>query len=276
MAKLPVPNTPPVDFALIESALSGNVNDMRTLLQNLTQGQQVANQALGITPTNAKNIAAPPQAAISVAGTNGAFNYGITPAPQTSSAPLYHEVSYAPNKGFKNGVVTLPVSTATSGVVNVPGQSRFFRVRSSYNRTLFNQPTLHGQSAVSSGLISSAAIADGAALAQSNLMTVTSSQGSGTAAIHISGAGGTLTSGVALKSGFQTVLPPATIIGSALGSNNFVGFDGRSYFVKPTLGAVLLDSLRPIGKVVVEGQDTPGQDGGGGAEAGNGARMTAV
>jgi hypothetical protein len=268
-----MPNTPPIDFDLIESAISGNDNDFRQLLQNIVLGQQTANEALGITPTNTKNIAAPPQATISVAGANGAFNYGIT---QAAPGQQYHEVSYAPNKGFTNGVVTLPVSTATSGVVNAPGQSVFFRVRSSFNKSLFNKPTLHGQSAVSSGLISSAAIADGAALAQSNLMTVTSSQGSGTAAIHISGAGGTLTSGVALKSGVQTILPPATIIGSALGSNNFVGFDGHSYQVKPTLGAVLLDGLRPVGKVVVEGDSTPGQDGGGGAEAGNGARMTAV
>lgn len=269
-------NTPPVDFELIESAMGGNRNDFRQLLQNIVLAQQTANQALGITPLNTKNIAAPPRAALSVSGSNGAFSYGITPAPADTAAPLYHEVSYSPTKNFANGVVTLPVSTATSGVVNAPGKSVFFRVRSSYNRTVFNQPVLHGQSAVESGLISSAAISEGAAFAQTNLGTVTSSQQSGTAAIHISGAGGTLTSMVRLKGGVQSILPPATIIGNALGSNNFVGYDGRNYAVKPTLGAVLLDSLIPVGKVVVQGDSTPGQDGGGGAEASNGGRMTAV
>lgn len=266
-------NTPPVDFDLIESAMGGNHNDFRQLLQNIVLGQQTANEALGITPTNTKNIAAPPPAAISVAGSNGAFNYSIVPA---GNGQQYHEVSYAPNKGFANGVVTLPVSTATSGVVNAPGQNMFFRVRSSFNKTIFNKPTLHGQSAVSSGLISSAAIADGAAFAQTNLATVTSSQAGGTAAIIIQGAGGTLSSATALKGGVQTLLPPATIIGNALGANNFVGFDGRNYHVKPTLGEVLLDNLRPVGKVVVQSNTGSGQDGGGGSEAGNGGRMTAV
>jgi hypothetical protein len=271
MANMPSPNA-----ALIESAMGGNVNDFRVLLQNFDEAIQQTQQATGITPTNTKNIATPPQGAISVAGSNGAFNYAITPAPTTNAGVLYHEVSYSPNKGFANGVQTLPVSTSTSGVVNAPGQNMFFRVRSSYNKSVFNQPTLHGQTAVSSGLISSAAIANGAALAQTNLATVTSSQPSGTASIIVQGAGGTLTSAVALKGGVQSVLPPATIVGNALGSNNFVGYDGSNYVVKPTLGAVLLDNLTPVGKVIVPGQTTPGQDGGGGAQAGNGGRLTAV
>lgn len=266
-------NTPPVDFDLIESAIGGNTNDMRVLLQNLTQSQATANEALGITPNNSKNIATPPPSSINVAGSNGAFNFGIT---QATPGQQYHEVSYAPTKGFTDGVVTLPVSTATSGVVNSPGKNMFFRVRSSFNKTVFNQPTLHGQSAVSSGLISSAAMAEGAAFAQTNMGTVTSTQASGTAAIHISGAGGTLTSLTRIKGGVQSILPPATIIGSALGSNNFVGYDGKNYAVKPTLGAVLDDSLTPVGKVVVVSDTNPGQDGGGGAQAGNGGRMSAV
>lgn len=269
-------NTPPVDFDLIESAMGGNRNDFRTLLQNISANIQNLNQVNGQSQTNSKNTSAPLQGAISVSGSNGAFNYGITPAPADNPATLYHQVSYSPTKGFTNGVVTLPVTTGTSGVVNAPGKNMFFRLKSSYNKVVFNQPVLHGQSAISSGLISSAAMSEGAAFASTNLMNVTSSQQSGTAAIHISGAGGTLTSGVALKGGVQSILPPATIIGSALGSNNFVGFDGKDYAVKSTLGAVLLDSLKPIGKVVVQGDTAPGQDGGGGSEAGNGGRLTAV
>jgi hypothetical protein len=263
--------TPPVNFDLIESAMGGNRNDFRQLLQTMSSQIQALNQANGISATNSKNTSAPAQGAISVQGANGAFNYGITPAPSNNPATIYHQVSYSPNKSFANGVVTLPVTTATSGVVNAPGQNMFFRLRSSYNAKVFNQPVLHGQSAVSSGLVSSAAIANGAAFAQSNLATVTSSQQGGTAAIIVQGAGGTLTSAVALKSGVQSILPPASIIGNATGSNNFVGYDGSQYSVKPTLGAVLLDSLTPVGKVVIGGAS-----GGGGAQAGNGGRMSAV
>lgn len=269
-------NTPPINSDLIESAVGGNANDHRVLLQTMNDQIQMLSQASGLTPQNSKNISAPPQGSIAVTSANGTFNYGITPASSNNPATLYHQVSYSPTKGFTNGVVNLPVTTATSGVVNAPGQNMFFRVQSSFNKTVFNQPTLHGQTAVNSGLISSAAIANGAALAQTNLATVTSSQQGGTASIIVQGAGGTLTSAVALKAGVQSILPPATIIGSALGSNNFVGFDGHSYQPKPTLGAVLLDNLTPVGKVVVPGQTTPGQDGGGGAEAGNGGRLTAV
>lgn len=260
--------TPPNLEALIESAIKGDQNDHRVLLQSISDQLTALNQANGITGQNAKNTAAPPQGKISVSGANGAFNYSIASPAQGT---VYHQVSYSPNKGFAQSVVTLPWSTSTSGAVNAPGQSMFFRLKSSYNQILANQPVLHGQSAVSSGLVSSAAIANGAAFAQSNLATVTSSQSSGTAAITIQGAGGTLTSAVALKSGVQSILPPAVIVGNALGSNNFVGYDGAQYSVKPTLGAVLLDSLTPVGKVVVGGAG-----GGGGAQAGNGARMTAV
>lgn len=268
--------TPPTGFDLIESAIKGDQNDHRVLLQNMSRQLQELQKATGLSATNSKNVAAPPQGAIDVQGANGAFNYSITPAPQDNPSVLYHQVSYSPVKGFTNGVVTLPWSTSTSGSVNVPGQNMFFRMKSSYNKVVANQPVLHGQSSVSSGLVSSEAMANGAAFAQTNLATVTSSQQSGTAAIIIQGAGGTLTSAVALKGGKQSILPPATIIGNALGSNNFVGYDGRDYVVKPTLGAVLEDSLTPVGKVVVPGQTTPGQNGGGGAQAGNGGRMTAV
>ena len=263
--------TPPVDYDLIESALRGNKDALRVLLQNYSKQIQTLNQSTGTSATNSQNVGVPAQGALNVAGSNGAFNVQIVPAPQNNPATLYHEVSYSPTKGFTNGVVTLPVTTATGFPVNVPGKQLFFRVRSSFNKVVFNQPTLHGQSAVDSGLVSSAAISNGGAFNQSNLGTVTSSQQSGTAAITIQGAGGTLSSLVALKGGVQSILPPAVIIGNALGSNNFVGYDGAEYRVKPTLGAVLDDSLTPVGKVVVGGAG-----GGGGAEAGNGARMSAV
>lgn len=269
-------NTPPVDFDDIESAVNGNKNDMRALFQRWSAQIQTLNQSTGTSATNSKNISAPPPGVIDVAGSNGAFNYNITPGETNNPATQYHQVSYSPTKNFSNGVVDLPPSTATSGVVNAPGKNVFFRVKSSFNKVIYNKPVLHGQSAVSSGLISSAAMSEGAAFPQTNLGTVTSSQGGGTAAIHIQGAGGTLTSLVRLKAGVQTVLPPATIIGNAIGSNNFVGYDGKDYQVKSTLGAALLDNLIPIGKVVVQSDTTPGQDGGGGAQAGNGGRMTAV
>lgn len=264
-------NIPPQDFDLVESVIKGDKNDHRVLLQNILQRLQVLDSANGQTGQNAKNVAVPPQGSIAVSGANGNLGYAITPGASSNPATVYHQVSYSPTKGFTNNVTTLPWSTATSGVIPEPGFTGYVRLKSSYNQIVANQPVLHGQTPVSAGLISSAAMADGAALAQTNLMTVTSSQGAGTAEINIQGAGGTLTAGTGLKSGVQAVLPPATIIGNAIGSNNFTGFDGKVYAVKPTLGAVLLDSLRPIGKVQVGGAG-----GGGGSQASNGGRMTNV
>ena len=270
------PNTSPVDYALVESAIQGDRNDHRVLLQNILDRLAGVETATGQTGQNTKNVAAPPQGSIQVNGANGNLSYAITPGASSNPATIYHRVSYAPGKTFSNGVKSLPWSTATSGVIPEPGFTGYVRLESSYNKVVANQPVLHGQSPVSAGLISSAAMADGAAFAQTNLMTVTSSQGSGSAEITIQGAGGTLTSGVRLKGGVQSILPPAMISGNPLGANVFVGWDGKNYQPKDTLGAVLLDNLAPVGKVTVAGTGNASQDGGGGVNAGNGGRLTAV
>jgi hypothetical protein len=46
-------------------------------------------------------------------------------------------------------------------------------------------------------------------------------------------------------------------VGVTPGSDQFVGYDGTQYRLEPTLGAVLLDSLTPIGKVSVVDTGTP-------------------
>ena len=270
-------NTPPNDFALIESVANCLPPKAQEDFKNLMQGHSAqlaaANTQLGIASgSNSKNMAAPAPAQLSVVGSNGAFNLKIAnpsgPAPQTP----WHEVSYSPTKTFKSNVTTLEPTTATSLTVNAPGETHFFRIRSSLNKQVWNDHVLASNTPASSGLVSSAATSDGGAFNQTNFMSVVSTSTGGSTQVNIQGAGGALTSGTAVKGGVETVLPSASVIGPALGNSVFAGWDGEKYSLQPTLAAILQDHLTPVGMTTV-GSATPG---GGGAAGGNGGRMTNV
>lgn len=253
---------PPQDFALIESIVNllppKAQEDARSLFQGWSKQITTLNGVSGVTSGgNNQNVAAPPQGSISVVGSNGAFNVTIVPAQLPQPATLYHRVSYSSVKGFTSNVTTLEPTTSTNMVVNVPNQNLFFRLESSLNKQVWNQPVLASQSSISSGLVSSAAISDGGAFNQTNLGVVTSAAVGATALVEIQGAGGPLTSMVTLKGGQQGILPAATIIGVTPGSSQFVGRKGSTYILKPTLGALLDDGITPIGKVSVVGTGTP-------------------
>lgn len=251
-------NNQPTDYALIESVLGGNKNDFRTLLQNLVLNQHTLASATGTQfGQKASNVATPSQASIGVAGANAAFTVTIVNPTQGNPGTIWHEVSYSTVKGFTSDVTTLAPTTSTSMVLNIPNQSLFFRVRSSFNRQTWNDYQLAGQSAVASGLVSSAVTTAGGAFNQTNFGVVTSTATGSSAAVLVQGAGGALTSMVALKGKNQSVLPAATIIGVEPGSEQFVGWTGRSYLLRPTLAAVLDDDLTPVGKVSVVSTATP-------------------
>jgi hypothetical protein len=257
-----VSNTPPQYYDLIESAIAGNKNDLRTLLQQLSQNDTQIQGALGIaSSTSNANVAAPPQGSLSVTGANGVFTGTITPPKLTTPATLYHRVSYSTVKGFTSNVTVMQSTTATGFTVNLPGQALFFRLESSFNNMVFNQPVLAAQNAVSSGLVSSAATSAGGAFNQTNLGVVTSEAVGATAAVQVQGAAGPLTSMPVLKGGTQSTLPGATIIGVEPRSNQFVGSistpSGPDYILRPTLGSLLDDGVTPIGKVSVVGTGTP-------------------
>lgn len=257
-----VSTVPPSDYDLIESVvnqLPAKVQeDARALFQSFSAGVQQTKSALGL-PSSAsqQNVAAPPAASLAVSGANGAFNLGITNPSQANPTPLWHEISYSPVASFASNVTTLPATQATSLTVNAPGQTLYFRIRSSANQAVWNNYAVYG-SAVSSGLVSSAATSDAGAFNQTNFGTVTSAAVGSSAEVSIQGAGGALTSLVAQKGPAQNILPSSTVIGAAPGSNLYVGYRDGGYVLRPTLAAVLADdSITPIGAVSVVETGTP-------------------
>lgn len=253
---------PPNDFALIESIVNAlpakAQEDARAFFQ--AQSAQVAelNGVTGVSTTNAQNVAPPPQGSISVSGANAVYTVTITPPALPQPVVLWHRVSYSQTKGFTSGVTQLEPTTSTSLSLNLPGQSLFFRLESSFNKQVWNQPVLAAQTALASGLVSSAATNEAGSFNQTNLAVVTSVAVGSSAAVQVQGAGGSLTSLVTLKGSVQSVLPAATIVGVTPGSTQYVGADGEGgYVLRPTLGALLDDGITPIGKLSVVSTAAP-------------------
>lgn len=247
--------SPPIDFDLIESAVTrGNKNDLRVLFQNLAQNIATLQQAQGIqNSTKSTNISAPPKGALSASGANGAFNLGITPAPTNPPSVQWHEISYSPVKGFTSDITVMEPTTATQVNLNLPGSQYFFRMRSSFNKVVYNEPVLHGQQAVTSGLVSSAASESAVAFNQTNLGIVNSVAAGGTTVVTVAGAGTTLGSVPTVKGSAQSVVPGATIVGAEPGSTQYVGYSQKAgkYTIGPILPNVFDDDITPIGKVSV-------------------------
>ena len=227
--------------------------DFRTLMQSLAGQIDTLNTATGNTPsTSAANVPAPSAPALAVAGANGSYSWQLTPGGTAGvNSQLLHEISYSPVKGFTSGVKTLPPSAATSGVVNEPGGKYFFRARSTTNGKTWSGYSALSQSAAEAGLVSSAATSDGAAFAQTNYGTVSSTAKDGATVIEISGAGGQQTSLVASKGGAETVLPAAAVVNAAANTDQFMTYNPAlgDYEANPTLADALTDSQIPIGKV---------------------------
>ena len=235
---------PPADNALIESVIRYLPGSSQEDARQLFQSQQLGN-APG---QSAANIATPPPPSLAVTGGNGVFNVTVTPPSLSPPANLWYRISYSPVKGFTSGVTTLEPSTATSLVLNLPGETLFFRVEASYNKTVWSTPVLASNTAAQSGLVSSAATADAASFNQTNLGIVTSTAVGSAVAAQIQGAGGSLTSLVGIKGSVEKVLPPATIVGVTPGATLYAAWNGENYSIEPTLAAVLADGMTPIGK----------------------------
>lgn len=97
--------------------------------------------AVGVTVTP------PPQAALSVAAASGIASVGVANAASLppGAAPL-HEVVSSLNTSFDaNGdTITYGPSSQLSITENKPGQRRYYRVRSKYPNSGFNQPVVYG------------------------------------------------------------------------------------------------------------------------------------
>lgn len=245
--------------ALIESLVRklhpSTQDDTRQLMQlivdNLTAlspgGNLIAPGGL-----KAGAASAPLGVTFAVAGANGNFTVTITNPSSAKAEVIWHEISYSPLISFTQNVTTLPASSALSINVPAPGQSYYFRMRSSFDKKTWSAYQLASTSAISAGLVQSGAVSQGGAFNQTNYAVVASAASGAAAAVTINGTGGAFTPYVRQLGLAQGLRPSATIVGVPPGSEQFVGYAGNNRFqVKPTLAGVLADNLEPVGAVSV-------------------------
>lgn len=191
-------------------------------------------------------------------GANGVVTVAITnPATAKQANNILHEISYSPLKSFTQSVTTLPPTTSTNVQVQQPGALNYYRLRSSFDGKTWGPYTLSAQTPIDAGLVESSAMAPAAAFNQTNFGEVNSQASGSSAEVTVSGPGGLLTAYTAVKGSTQQVRPSATIVGIAPGSEQFVGWDGEQFRLKPSLADVFADDLEPVGKVSVVSTATP-------------------
>ena len=196
---------------------------------------------------------APPQGVgFSVSGANGVFTVTITPPASAKASTVWYEISYGPLASFTQGVTTMAPSSSLSASIPAPGVSAFFRLRASFDKQSWSAYQLASTAAINAGLVVAEAMASAAAFNQTNYAEVNSQAVGSSAIVTIGGTGGPLTSYTAVKGGTKLVMPSATIVGVAPGSEQFVAVTGDPQFVlKPNLASVFDNGLSPVGKVSV-------------------------
>jgi hypothetical protein len=244
-----------VNLAQINSAARGN-SDLRETLTGIHLALQSLYAQTGTTPlskVDSKGAAFTPPPApsrLTVNGANGNFSVSITTPQNATNAPIYQEISSSPVANFVSGVATYPVSTNTSYVLPNPGATLYWRLRSSYDQQNWSSYVVQ-PGAVSSGLMSSAAIASNLGLNQSNYATVDSVADGGTATVRAYGPGGVGTSWTSILGSSSSVIPSGTMMNIAYGTNGFVVWDGQKYQLKPQLAQTFPDTWVPVGKVSI-------------------------
>lgn len=263
--------------SLIESAIGGSKEDLRTLLQYLASNQTLLHQATGTSPLDpttgeqSPSTTPPPAAAATAQGANGAITLHIQNPAQSVKATIYHEVSYSTVKNFSQNVTTLPVTSQGSVVIPAPGQAPFIQIRSSYDGKTWNSHKLVQNSSVDAGLMTSAAIEPASVLNQSNFATVRAEAPGGPApTIRVFGPNGPYSGYVAVRGAAQYRRPSATILNADYSSSQIVAYDGKEFHLSSTLPGAFKDSWEPVGLAA------QGVDGGGGVLGGNGGRLTAI
>jgi hypothetical protein len=244
-----------VNLAQINAAARGNC-DLRETLTGIHLALQSLYAQTGTTPltkvdATAAAFTAPPAASrLSVSGANGSFTISITAAQRSNNAPIYQEVSSATVANFASGVTVYPISTNTSYVFPNPGATLYWRLRSSYNQQNWSSYTVQ-PGAVSSGLMSSAAVGNNLALNQSNYATVDSVAAGSTATVRVYGSGGVGSSWTSILGNGSKVIAAGTILNVAYAASGFVVWDGQKYQLKPQLAQTFPDTWVPVGKVSV-------------------------
>lgn len=252
-----------VNLAQINAASKGN-NDLRESLTSLHLAiQSIYSGATAplkkVDAVAAKNLGPPGQCGLSVVGNNGAFSVTITLPQQASgsqapanstNAQIYQQIQSSTAPNFAAGLVTYPIGTGTSYVFPNPGAMLYWRLRSSYDQTTWNNYTTQ-PGAVSAGLQSSAATAPNSPLNQSNFATIDSVAAGGTATIRVYGSGGVGSSWTSILGTNSKVIPAGTILNVAYDQNGYVAWNGSAYEFKPGLTQTFPDTWIPVGFVSV-------------------------
>lgn len=240
--------------ALIESWVrtqpKSSQNDARKLLNLITTNLTAVSPGGNLVQpggTQAGSAAAPTGVTFTAQGANGSFTISITNPTSAQGRTIFHEISYSPVVSFTQTRTVLPATSSTSMVIAAPGASYFIRLRSSFDRKNWSDYQLASSSAISAGLVDSAATTSALALNQTNTSIVNSSATGGVVTATVNGPGGALTSYSYLRGQAQAARPPAAIVGVTPGKQQFIGWDGSQYHIKPTLAGVLADQLEPVG-----------------------------
>lgn len=253
-----------LNIAQIVAAARGN-NDLRETLTGIYNELQALYAQTGSGPIQKIDAAkprftgAPPASSFVVTGANGQFTVAITLPQQAAgaaapanatSAPIYQELSSSPQADFASSVTIYPLSTSTHLVIPAPGQTLYWRLRSSYDQRTFNS-YLKQADAVAAGLQSSIAIEKNLSLNQSNFATVDSVADGSSASVRIYGPGGVGTAWTRINGTSSQVIPSGTITNVPYGSNYYVAWDGAQYRLAPSLTQTFPDHWTPVGKVSV-------------------------
>lgn len=253
-----------VNLAQINNAAKGN-NDLRESLTSISLALQSLYAQTGSGPlkkvdsTANKNLGPPGQCGLSVVGANGIVTVTITlpqsgggsSAPQNpTNAPIYQEVSSSTVANFSTVETTYPLSTGTTFTFTLPGQTLYWRLRSSYDQKTFGPYTTQ-PGPVSAGLQTSAATSPNMPLSQSNFARIDSIGSGGTATIRIYGSGGVGTSWTSILGQNSKVIPPGTLLNITYGSTVYVAWDGSTYQMKAGLTQTFPDSWLPVGSTSV-------------------------
>ena len=252
-------------LALIENIVKnlphGCRDDFRLLMKNVVVDNLTAlspgGNLLQVGGPQAGASAPPTGVAFTVTGSGGYFTVNVTDPSTAQQGSIWHEFSYSPLASFTQKVTVLPATTSTHLSVPGSGVSAYWRMRTSFDRKTWSNYQLASTSIINAGLVESAAMSAAAAFNQTNYGVVNSQALGASTAVTISGTGGLLSAYTALRGTTQAVRPSATIIGVPPESEQFVGWDGSQFQLKPTLAAVLADSLEPVGKVSVVSTATP-------------------
>jgi hypothetical protein len=245
------------------NAGAGNNQPLRLTLQAIVAKLTQHDAVLGTGPlqkvdaATPKTAAPPAQSTLSVVGANGVFTISFTLPQQATGAPqnsskstIYQEVSWCASANFTSGSVTTNPLVVAGFTVPGPGQTLWFRLRSTTDQVTYNSYQTVGP--ISAGLQTSAASQPNLSLNQTNYATVDSIAAGATATVRVYGSsGGVGTSWSSILGNSSKVIPSGTIMNVAYAATGFVVWDGAKYQLKPQLAQVFTDTWIPVGKVSV-------------------------